>query len=44
MSAREVASGIRKKAFSPLEVVEAVLSRIGEINPKVNAFCTFFEM
>jgi hypothetical protein len=25
-------------------VVEAVLSRIGEINPKVNAFCTLFEM
>jgi len=40
MSAREMASGMRRKAFSPLEVVEAVLSRIGEINPKVNAFCT----
>jgi amidase len=40
MSAREMASGIRERAFSPLEAVDAVLSRIGKVNPVVNAFCT----
>ena len=40
MSAREMNSLIRKKDLSPVEVMEAVLSQIGRINPKVNAFCT----
>ena len=40
MSAREMNSLIREKELSPVEVLEAVLSRIGKINPKVNAFCT----
>ncbi|MBW2062562.1 MAG: amidase [Deltaproteobacteria bacterium] len=31
---------IREKKLSPIEVVNAFLQRIEEINPKVNAFCT----
>ncbi|MBW2085495.1 MAG: amidase, partial [Deltaproteobacteria bacterium] len=36
----ELARMIREKKLSPIEVVNAFLQRIEEINPKVNAFCT----
>jgi Asp-tRNA(Asn)/Glu-tRNA(Gln) amidotransferase A subunit family amidase len=34
----EIAEGIRAKKVSPVEVVEAHLTRIGEMQPKLNAF------
>jgi Asp-tRNA(Asn)/Glu-tRNA(Gln) amidotransferase A subunit family amidase len=37
MSVREIAAAIRKKEVSSIEVVEAFLRRIHEINPKLNA-------
>jgi len=40
MSAVEMAEAIRKKKLSPVEVMDAVLSRIERLNPKVNAYCT----
>lgn len=40
MTASELASAVRKKLLSPLEIVEALLARIEKINPKVNAYCT----
>ena len=40
MTAAELASAVRKKLLSPLEIVEALLARIEKINPKVNAYCT----
>src|SRR5436309_6527975 len=38
LSATEVTSLIRQKQLSPVEVVEAYLQRIEEVNPAVNAF------
>lgn len=38
-SALEVAALIRAKQVSPVEVTEAALARIGELNPRLNAFC-----
>jgi amidase len=40
MTAVELASAVRKKLLSPREIVEALLTRIERINPKVNAYCT----
>jgi len=34
----EIVAGIRRKSFSPVEVVEAHLERVAEVQPKVNAF------
>jgi Asp-tRNA(Asn)/Glu-tRNA(Gln) amidotransferase A subunit family amidase len=34
----EIAAGIREKKFSPVEVVEAHLERVAELQPKLNAF------
>jgi Asp-tRNA(Asn)/Glu-tRNA(Gln) amidotransferase A subunit family amidase len=34
----EIAAGIRGKKFSPVEVVEAHLERVAEVQPKLNAF------
>ena len=34
----EIASGIRDRKFSPVEVVEAHLERVAELQPKLNAF------
>jgi Asp-tRNA(Asn)/Glu-tRNA(Gln) amidotransferase A subunit family amidase len=34
----EIAAGIREKKFSPVEVVEAHLKRVAELQPKLNAF------
>jgi len=38
-SALDLATRIRQKAVSPVEVTEAVLSRIEALNPRLNAFC-----
>ena len=43
MSAVDVAAAIREKRLSPVEVVDAILSRIEEVNPRVNAYCTIVE-
>ncbi len=40
MPATELADTIRRKAVSPVEVVEAVLDRIARLNPVLNAFAT----
>ena len=40
MSARELAEAIRTRALSPVEVVDAVLARIDEVNPPLNAIVT----
>jgi Asp-tRNA(Asn)/Glu-tRNA(Gln) amidotransferase A subunit family amidase len=34
----EIVAGIRRKTFSPVEVVEAHLERVAEVQPKLNAF------
>ncbi|HSB43093.1 MAG TPA: amidase [Methylomirabilota bacterium] len=38
--ATELVPRIRSKALSPVELIRAVLARIEQANPKVNAFCT----
>lgn len=40
MSAAEMAKAIRTRELSPVEIMDAVLSRIERFNPKVNAYCT----
>ena len=40
LSALELASLIRRKAVSPVEVTEAVLTRLERLNPSLNCFCT----
>ncbi len=40
LPASELAAMIRRKKASPVEVVEAVLERIGTLNPRLNAYCT----
>ncbi len=40
MSAIELLSSYKKKEISPVEVTEAVLSRLEEVNPKINAVVT----
>ena len=39
MPATDLAAAIRTKQVSPVEVVNAVLSRIEQLNPQLNAFC-----
>ena len=39
----ELSEKIRKKAVSPVELTDAVLSRIERLNPKLNAFTTVTE-
>jgi aspartyl-tRNA(Asn)/glutamyl-tRNA(Gln) amidotransferase subunit A len=39
LSALELGALIRKKAVSPVEVVDALLARIAEHNPAINCFC-----
>ena len=39
MPATELAAAIRTKKVSPIEVMNAVLARIEQLNPKLNAFC-----
>ncbi|MBI4242288.1 MAG: amidase [Candidatus Rokubacteria bacterium] len=40
MPATEVAEAIRSRKLSPVEVTTAILTRIEQVNPKVNAYCT----
>jgi Asp-tRNA(Asn)/Glu-tRNA(Gln) amidotransferase A subunit family amidase len=40
LSLTDMAESIRAKKISPLELVDAHLSRIQELNPKLNAFVT----
>lgn len=40
VSAADLAGEIRAKKLSPVEVVEAVLDRIGRLNPRLNAYAT----
>ncbi|MBI4609114.1 MAG: amidase [Candidatus Rokubacteria bacterium] len=40
MSATELAEAIRTRTLSPLDVTKAILARIEQVNPKVNAYCT----
>ena len=40
LSALELASLIRRKAVSPVEVTDAVLARLERLNPSLNCFCT----
>jgi aspartyl-tRNA(Asn)/glutamyl-tRNA(Gln) amidotransferase subunit A len=40
MPAAEMASAIRRRKLSPVEVMKAVLARIERLNPKLNAFVT----
>src|SRR5262249_36128963 len=40
LPALELASLIRSKAVSPVDVVDAVLARIERLNPRLNAYCT----
>jgi Asp-tRNA(Asn)/Glu-tRNA(Gln) amidotransferase A subunit family amidase len=40
MSAVELLSAYKKGKLSPVEVVKALLTRIDEINPKINALVT----
>lgn len=40
LAAADLSQAIRKKEISPVEVLNAVLSRIERLNPRVNAFCT----
>jgi aspartyl-tRNA(Asn)/glutamyl-tRNA(Gln) amidotransferase subunit A len=39
MPATDLAAAIRTKQVSPVEVVNAVLARIEQLNPQLNAFC-----
>src|SRR5262245_23362873 len=39
-SALDLAALIRAKAVSPVEVVDAVLARVEQLNPRLNCFCT----
>ena len=40
LSATEMAKAVRDKQLSPVEITEAVLERIEDLNPKLNAFFT----
>ena len=42
-SATELVRRYRAKQLSPVEVTQAVLARIGEFNPRLNAFCLIDE-
>jgi aspartyl-tRNA(Asn)/glutamyl-tRNA(Gln) amidotransferase subunit A len=40
LSATELAEGYSRRAFSPREALDAVLARLEEVNPKINAVVT----
>lgn len=40
ISAGDLASRIRRRALSPVELTDALLERIERINPRINAYCT----
>ena len=39
--ASELTGMMIQKKISPVELMEAVITRVNEINPKLNAICTF---
>jgi aspartyl-tRNA(Asn)/glutamyl-tRNA(Gln) amidotransferase subunit A len=43
MPATELAEAIRRKTMSPVEVIDAVYTRIHAVNPALNAYCTLTE-
>jgi len=43
MSALDMTQAIRTRKLSPVEVIDAVLSRIQRLNPKINAYCTILD-
>jgi len=40
MSTVDMAQAIKTRKLSPVEVINAILSRIERLNPKINAYCT----
>ncbi|HEX6943010.1 MAG TPA: amidase [Gemmatimonadaceae bacterium] len=42
LDAIELADLIRKRRISPVEILEETLARIGQLNPRLNAFITVF--
>ncbi len=40
MTARDLVAAVKKKTLSPVEIIESILKRIEQVNPKVNAYCT----
>jgi len=40
LSAAEMAQAIKTRKLSPVEIMKAVLHRIEQLNPRVNAYCT----
>jgi amidase len=40
LSATQLAAAIRTKELSAIEVCDAILYRIGQLNPQLNAYCT----
>lgn len=40
MSATELVQRVRSKQLSPVEIIDAMLARIEQINPTLNAYCT----
>ncbi len=40
MEATELVGRVRAKELSPVEVVDAVLERMGKLEPTLHAFCT----
>ncbi len=43
LPATEMAAAIRARQLSPLELVDALISRIHQYNPALNAYCTLME-
>ena len=40
LPAIELATAIRTRRLSPVELTAAILDRIAQINPRLNAYCT----
>ena len=43
ISAKELATAIRARKLSPVELVRAVYERLHQTNDRINAFCTLTE-
>ncbi|CAN5847220.1 Asp-tRNA(Asn)/Glu-tRNA(Gln) amidotransferase subunit GatA [soil metagenome] len=43
LSLAQLANSIKRREVSPVEVVDATLARIADVNPKLSAFITVFE-
>jgi len=43
LPATDMARAIRTRQLSPVELVEALFSRIHQLNPALNAYCTLTE-